>query len=63
MERNSTRFDAVYDHGVLHPLNPVNLPGHDCLSVIVNQSADDPLAEVLDWDAHELAASERGENQ
>lgn len=53
MERTSTQFDAVYENGVLRPLNPVDLPEHERLSVIVNLPAD-PLADVLDWEAHEL---------
>ena len=61
MERTSTQFDAVYENGVLRPLNPVDLPEHERLSVIVNRPAD-PLAGVLDWDAHELAATEGDES-
>jgi len=61
MERTSTQFDAVYENGVLRPLHPVDLPEHERLSVIVNRPAD-PLADVLDWDAHELAATEGDES-
>jgi predicted DNA-binding antitoxin AbrB/MazE fold protein len=61
MERNSTQFDAIYENGVLRQLNPVNLPEHERLSVTVNRSVD-PLADVLDWDAHELAAIEGDES-
>jgi predicted DNA-binding antitoxin AbrB/MazE fold protein len=61
MERTSTQFDAVYENGVLRPLNPVDLPEHERLSVIVNLPAD-PLADVLDWEAHELAATEGNES-
>jgi predicted DNA-binding antitoxin AbrB/MazE fold protein len=61
MERISTQFDAVYENGVLRPLNPVDLPEHQRLSVIVNRPGD-PLADVLDWDAHELAANEGDES-
>ena len=61
MERTSTQFDAVYENGVLRPLNPVDLPEHERLSVIVNRPAD-PLANLLDWDAHELAATEGDES-
>jgi predicted DNA-binding antitoxin AbrB/MazE fold protein len=61
MERTSTQFDAIYENGVLRPLNPVDLPEHERLSVIVNRPAD-PLADVLDWDAHELAAAEGDES-
>ena len=57
MERTSTQFDAIYENGVLRPLSPVNLPSDERLSVIVNRPAD-ALADVLDWDAHELAATE-----
>ena len=60
MERTSTQFDAIYENGVLRPLNPVDLPEHERLSVIVNRPAD-PLTDVLDWDAHELAATEGDE--
>lgn len=56
-ERTAAQFEAVYENGVLRPLNPVDLPEHERLSVTVNKLAD-PLADVLDWDAHELAASE-----
>jgi hypothetical protein len=38
-------------------LQPVDLPEHERLSVTVNKLTD-PLADVLDWDAHELAAIE-----
>jgi len=61
MERTSTQFDAVYENGVLRPLKPVELPEHERLSVSVNW-ATDPLADVLDWDAHELAAIEGDES-
>jgi predicted DNA-binding antitoxin AbrB/MazE fold protein len=61
MERPSTQFDAIYENGVLRPLNPVDLPEHERLSVIVNRPAD-PLADVLDWDAHELASTEGDES-
>jgi predicted DNA-binding antitoxin AbrB/MazE fold protein len=61
MERTSTQFDAVYENGVLRPLNPVDLPEHERLSVIVNLPAD-PLTDVLDWEAHELAATEGNES-
>jgi predicted DNA-binding antitoxin AbrB/MazE fold protein len=61
MERTSRQFDAVYENGVLRPLNPVDLPEHERLSVIVNRPAD-PLADVLDWDAHEMAATEGDES-
>ena len=59
--QRSTQFDAVYENGVLRPLNPVDLPEHERLSVIVNRPSD-PLADVLDWDAHELAATEGDES-
>ena len=61
MERSATQFDAVYENGVLRPLEPVALPEHERLSVIVSRLAD-PLADVLDWDAHELAAVEGDES-
>jgi predicted DNA-binding antitoxin AbrB/MazE fold protein len=61
MERTSRQFDAVYENGVLRPLNPVDLPEHERLSVIVNRPAD-PLTDVLDWDAHEMAATEGDES-
>ena len=61
MERTSTQFDAVYENGVLRPLNPVDLPEHERLSVVVNRPAD-PLADLVDWDAHELAATEGDES-
>jgi predicted DNA-binding antitoxin AbrB/MazE fold protein len=61
MERTSTQFDAVYENGVLRPLNPVDLPEHERLSVTVNLPAD-PLADVLDWEAHELAETEGNES-
>jgi predicted DNA-binding antitoxin AbrB/MazE fold protein len=52
-----TQFDAIYENGVLRPLNPVDLPEHECFRVTVNRPAD-ILADVLDRDAHELAATE-----
>ena len=61
MERSATQFDAVYENGVLRPLEPVALPEHERLSVIVSRLAD-PLADVLDWEAHELAAVEGDES-
>ena len=61
MGRTSTQFDAVYENGVLRPLNPVDLPEHERLSVIVNLPAD-PLADVVDCEAHELAATEGNES-
>jgi predicted DNA-binding antitoxin AbrB/MazE fold protein len=61
MDRISTQFDAVYENGVLRPLNPVDLPEHERLSVTVSRRTD-PLADILDWDAHELAATEGDEN-
>ena len=57
MDRTSTQFDAIYENGVLRPLSPVDLPSHVRLSVLVNRPADS-LADVLDWDAHGLAAAE-----
>ena len=61
MERSAAQFEAVYENGVLRPLTPVDLPERQRLSVTVNGSAD-PLTDVLDWDAHELAAIEGGES-
>jgi predicted DNA-binding antitoxin AbrB/MazE fold protein len=55
MERTEAQFEAVYENGVLRPLKPVDLPEHERLSVTVNKLSD-PLADILDWDAHELAA-------
>ena len=60
MEPAAAQFEAVYENGVLRPLQPVDLPEHQRLSVTVNELAD-PMAEVLDWDAHELAAIEGDE--
>ncbi|MBI3464174.1 MAG: antitoxin family protein, partial [Planctomycetes bacterium] len=57
MECTSTQFDAIYENGVLRPLSPVDLPTNERLSVTVNRPADS-LADLLDWDAHELAATE-----
>jgi predicted DNA-binding antitoxin AbrB/MazE fold protein len=57
MDRTSTQFEAIYENGVLRPLSPVDLPAHERLSVRVSRPADS-LADVLDWDAHELAAAE-----
>jgi predicted DNA-binding antitoxin AbrB/MazE fold protein len=61
MNPNSTQFDAVYEDGVLRPLNPVDLPEHQRLSVVVNQPVD-ALSDVMDWDAHELATAEGDES-
>jgi len=57
MERTTARFEAVYENGVLRPLKPVDLPEHERLAVSVSKLGD-PLADILDWDAHELAALE-----
>jgi predicted DNA-binding antitoxin AbrB/MazE fold protein len=61
VERTSTQFDAIYENGVLRPLTPVDLPQRELLSVVVKRTTD-PLADVLDWDAHELAAAEGDES-
>lgn len=60
MEPGSTQFDAVYENGVLRPLNPIVLPERERLSVTVNRPVD-RLSDILDWDAHELAAIEGDE--
>ena len=57
MQPDSRQFDAIYENGVLRPLGPVDLPEHQRLCVVVKQPAHG-LAEVLDWDAHQLAATE-----
>ena len=57
MERSAAQFEVVYENGVLRPLKPVDLPEHQRLSVTVNGPAD-PLTDVLDWDALELATIE-----
>ena len=57
MERSAAQFEVVYENGVLRPLKPVDLPEHQRLSVTVNGPAD-PLTDILDWDALELATIE-----
>jgi len=57
MNRTAIHFDAIYENGVLRPLSPVEFSEHQRLTVIVSRS-DDGLADVLDWDAHEYAATE-----
>jgi predicted DNA-binding antitoxin AbrB/MazE fold protein len=61
MESGSTQFDAVFENGVLRPLTPVALPQHARVSVTVSQPVD-PLSDILDWDAHELAGLEADEH-
>ena len=57
MEPTSTQVDAVFENGVFRPLSPIDLPEHERVSLIVNRPVD-PLADILDWEAHELAAIE-----
>lgn len=40
MEPGSMHFDAIYENGVLRPLNPVDLPEHERLSVVVAEVAE-----------------------
>ncbi|MGD0299679.1 MAG: antitoxin family protein [Bryobacteraceae bacterium] len=42
------RVEAVYENGVLRPLQPLPLAENQLVSVMVSDSAEDPLAAMID---------------
>ena len=49
------RIAAIYENGILRPLEPLNLPNHERVSVIVESGSSDDL---LDQDALSWARQE-----
>jgi predicted DNA-binding antitoxin AbrB/MazE fold protein len=42
------RVEAVYENGVLRPLEPLPLSENQLVSIVVSDSAGDPLASMID---------------
>lgn len=42
------QFEAVYENGVLRPLEPLSFPEHERLTITVHDPDDDPLASLID---------------
>jgi predicted DNA-binding antitoxin AbrB/MazE fold protein len=49
------RIDAIYENGVLQPLEPLNLPEHERVSITVESANDE---DWLDHDAMRMAEAE-----
>jgi len=49
------RIDAIFENGLLRPLEPINLPDHEHVSLIVESGGDD---DWLDHDAITWAQQE-----
>ena len=49
------RFDAVYENGLIRPLQPLNLPDHLRVSVTVESGTSDDWLDqdALDWTRQE----------
>ncbi len=48
-------FTAIYEHGILRPLQPLNLPEHTQVEVIIQH---DPTGDWVDQDALRMAETE-----
>jgi predicted DNA-binding antitoxin AbrB/MazE fold protein len=50
--------EAIYENGVLRPLEPLDLPEHERVRLTVQAADEDWLdQEVIDWAASEAGAS------
>ena len=52
------QVEAVYENGMLRPLEPLPLAEHQHVKITVSEIADDPLASMIDYDFLERARKE-----
>ncbi len=52
------QVDAVYENGMLRPLEPLQLAEHQQVTITISDIADDPLASMIDHDFLERARKE-----
>ncbi len=50
------QIEAVYENGVLRPLEPLSLPEHERLTITLPDPDDDPLASLIDQEFFKTAA-------
>ena len=52
------QVDAVFENGMLRPLEPLQLAEHQHVTITISDIADDPLTSMIDHDFLERARKE-----
>ena len=52
------QVDAVYENGILRPLEPLPLEEHQRVTVTISDTSGDPLAPMIDYAFQEWARKE-----
>ena len=54
------QIEAIYENGVLRPLEPLDLEEHQRVRLTISDNGGDPLADLLDAEYMERCASKGG---